>query len=648
MRNGLAAGAASLLLLAGWFGSAAYIGTKTEAALQSLKAAAPHDGASFQLTKLDHQRGWFSSSGTADIALTDDCSDTGSDAPGPIATVQYRIAHLPLPSGLARFDWIATPIGHATEALSALISANANVFGSGGVALQGEVSSDFAIPELIRRSTGLKASASIGNFRLDRKKFFLDWKLDRLTMRSAARPIEMNGLSLSIDLQDRQLGTGHYAVDIDKLSLRDGTVEGLSMLTKAMIRDDRFDTTVILKARRLNVGNESLKNLQLEFAVTDLDAASTQVLSQVFRSSCGFQQTTADEQSRAKQAVGRMLARGMKIGLQKLALATEDGAIEGRLEVEMTPSTNDTPSLVKQLRSTGDISVSLKRLSNEQRQAMLELGFQQAQDSTLKASFEITSDALKVNGKPQQGIDIATMVEGLHGADLALASMLNTGRPSKKPLSDVLAHVLVPQVRASATSGEATAAQAAQAANAASADTAPTVMAAATQNASNAQAALPDEIAKFVERRDGCEHFVGEEGYDAERTAFLTKNIVELCTGSKKQLIALRQKYKANPVVSAALQKYDVELDLRACPGRYDPITWTGCVGSRELPSGDRYSGGYLNGKAHGLGIYQFADGRKYDGHYSIGMRNGSGTEYRADGSIALSGRWAQGKFIEP
>ena len=645
MRTGLAAGGAVLLMVAGWLGSAAYVGSQTEASLQSLKAAAPHDGASFQLTRLDHRRGWLSSSGTADIALTDDCSDTGSDAPDPIATVQYRIAHLPLPSGLARFDWVATPIGDATEALSALIGANANVSGSGRVAFQGEVSSNFAIPELIRRSTGLKASASTGNFRLDRKTFFLDWRLDRLTMRSSAQPAEMNGLSLSIDLQDRQLGTGAYSVDIDKLSLRDGTVEGLSLLTKAMIRDDRFDTTVISKARRLNVGNESLKNLQLEFAVTDLDAASTQVLNQVFRSSCGFQQMTADEQSRAKQAVGRMLARGMKIGLQKLALATEDGAVEGRLEVEMTPSTNDTPSLVKQLRSTGDIAVSLKRLSNEQRQAMLELGFQQSQDSTLKASFEITSDALKVNGKPQQGIDIATMVEGLHGADLALASMLNTGRPSKKPLSDVLAHVLVPQVRASATSGEA---NAAQAENAASADAVPTVTAAATQNASNTQAALPDEVAKFVERRDGCEHFVGEEGYDAERTAFLTKNIVELCTGSKKQLIALRQKYKANPVVSAALQKYDVELDLRSCPGRYDPITWSGCVGSRELPSGDRYSGGYLNGKAHGLGIYQFADGQKYDGHYSIGARNGSGTEYRADGSIALSGRWTQGKFIEP
>ncbi len=645
MRTGVAASSAVLLIVAGWLGSAAYIGSQTEAALQSLTASASNDATSFQLTNLAHQRGWFSSSGTADIALTDDCSDNGSDASGPVAKVAYRIAHLPLPSGLAGFDWVATPIGDTAEELSALIGPNAKVTGSGRVAFQGDISSDFSIPELSRRSTGLKASPSGGNIRLDGPRLLLDWKLDRLAMRSAAQPVEMNGLSLSIDLQDRKLDTGAYALNVDRLSLRDGTVEGLSLLTKAVARDDRFDTTVTAKARQLAVGNEALKNLQLEFAVTDLDAASTQALNQIFRSSCGFQQMTADEQSRTRQALSRILSRGMKVGLQKLALATEDGSIDGRIELEMTPSKDERPSLVKQLRSTGDIAVSLKRLSNEQRQAMLDLGFQQAQDSTLKASFEITSDALKVNGKPQQGIDIATMAEGLHGADLALASMLNTGSPSKKHLSDALAQVLVPQARAPATSGEA---NAVEPASAASADMAPTVMAATPQNATNAQAPLPDDVAKFVERRDRCEHFVGEEGYDAERAAFLTKNIVELCTGSKKQLVGLRQKYKANPLVTTALQKYAVELDLRSCTGRYDPATWTGCVGSRALPNGDRYSGGYLNGKAHGLGVYQFADGRKYDGDYSMGVRNGNGTEYQADGSIALSGRWTQGKFIEP
>ena len=611
MRTGLATGGAVLLIIAGWVGSAGYVGSQTEAALQSLKAAAPDDGASFRLSRLDHRRGWFSSSGTADIALADDCSDSGSDAPGPLAKVAYRINHLPLPSGLARFDWVATPIGEAAEEVSALIGPNGTIAGSGKVALQGEISSDFAIPELTRRGIGLKASASAGSFRLDRQTFFLDWKLDRLTMRSAGQPTQVNGLSMSIDLQDRQLGTGSYGVDIDKLSLRDGTVEGLSLLAKAILRDDRFDTSVATKARQLDIGGESIRNLQFEFAVTDLDATSTQVLNQVFRTSCGFRQMTADEQSRTRQALGRMLARGMKVGLRKLALATEDGSIDGHIEVEMTPSKDETPSLVKQLRSSGEVSLALRRLSNEQREAILGLGFEQRQDNSLKASFEISSAALAVNGKPQQGVDIAMLVEGLHSADLTLASMLNPGSQSKKPLADALSAVRV-------------------------------------QAAPVTQTDLPGDIAMFVERRDSCEHFVGEEAYDAERAAFLTKNIVELCTGSKKQLIALRKKYTGNAPAIAALRKYDLDLDLGACPGRYEPSAWSGCVGSRELPGGDRYSGGYLHGKAHGLGIYQFADGRKYDGNYAMGVRHGTGIEYRADGTIALSGRWDKGQYIEP
>ena len=34
--------------------------------------------------------------------------------------------------------------------------------------------------------------------------------------------------------------------------------------------------------------------------------------------------------------------------------------------------------------------------------------------------------------------------------------------------------------------------------------------------------------------------------------------------------------------------------------------------------------------------------------NYSIGVRHGTGTEYRADGTVALSGRWDQGQYIEP
>ncbi|MES2027180.1 MAG: hypothetical protein V4448_16645 [Pseudomonadota bacterium] len=46
-----------------------------------------------------------------------------------------------------------------------------------------------------------------------------------------------------------------------------------------------------------------------------------------------------------------------------------------------------------------------------------------------------------------------------------------------------------------------------------------------------AQAKFPADAARFIERRDGCDHFRGEEPYDEERRKFLLDNIATLCTG---------------------------------------------------------------------------------------------------------------------
>jgi len=70
-------------------------------------------------------------------------------------------------------------------------------------------------------------------------------------------------------------------------------------------------------------------------------------------------------------------------------------------------------------------------------------------------------------------------------------------------------------------------------------------------------AALPKEVGAFISRRDDCEHFIGEEPYDAERRAYLEKVVRETCTGSNQQLDALRRKYRDNSEVMQALAGYE-------------------------------------------------------------------------------------------
>jgi hypothetical protein len=87
------------------------------------------------------------------------------------------------------------------------------------------------------------------------------------------------------------------------------------------------------------------------------------------------------------------------------------------------------------------------------------------------------------------------------------------------------------------------------------------VLASFTLVASAQQALLPADVARFVERRDLCDHFRGEEPYDAERREFLEKRMREYCTGTDAQLAALRRKYKGKSEVVTKLSEYEAKVE---------------------------------------------------------------------------------------
>ncbi len=64
---------------------------------------------------------------------------------------------------------------------------------------------------------------------------------------------------------------------------------------------------------------------------------------------------------------------------------------------------------------------------------------------------------------------------------------------------------------------------------------------------------IPADVRSFVIDAQGCNHFTGEEPYDAERGAFLKKNIDEMCTGIQARHQRLAAKYIANPDASALI-----------------------------------------------------------------------------------------------
>lgn len=74
-------------------------------------------------------------------------------------------------------------------------------------------------------------------------------------------------------------------------------------------------------------------------------------------------------------------------------------------------------------------------------------------------------------------------------------------------------------------------------------------------------AGLPADVRAFMERRDGCDHFRGEEPYDPAREAEIAAKATKLCTGTDAELARLKRIYAHNPAVKHALAGYESSIE---------------------------------------------------------------------------------------
>lgn len=77
-----------------------------------------------------------------------------------------------------------------------------------------------------------------------------------------------------------------------------------------------------------------------------------------------------------------------------------------------------------------------------------------------------------------------------------------------------------------------------------------------TEAGTSSEATLPAEVAAFIDKRDGCEHWLGEPAFDADRAKQINDAVKDVCEGTDAALAKLRTKYKDDPAVIAALADY--------------------------------------------------------------------------------------------
>ena len=70
-------------------------------------------------------------------------------------------------------------------------------------------------------------------------------------------------------------------------------------------------------------------------------------------------------------------------------------------------------------------------------------------------------------------------------------------------------------------------------------------------------ASLPPAVTRFIERREGCDHWRGEFSEDPVRRRQIEAGARQACTGSDRELDRLRRVYRRNPAVRDALKDYE-------------------------------------------------------------------------------------------
>jgi hypothetical protein len=74
---------------------------------------------------------------------------------------------------------------------------------------------------------------------------------------------------------------------------------------------------------------------------------------------------------------------------------------------------------------------------------------------------------------------------------------------------------------------------------------------------------LPTDVATFLEERESCDHWRGEEGYDPERRAEISWSVCTYCTGTDSRLAGLKRKYHGSKAVMSRLDELESRIEYR-------------------------------------------------------------------------------------
>ena len=398
-----AVGGLILVLLAVWLGASVYVGRSTEKFVSTITERNKL-GAALRIVNVKHNQSLLSATGSFDLQFSD-VSAEAKDG-GPLYTAQgtYKVSNLLLPQSAMRFDWHIKPAGPRAQALKDFFGQEIDLHGHGKLGYGGAARSSFSLPKLAVRQgkDSFDFSPLAGNIAWGAKTLAIDFKVDRLSMRTAEYVLDIQGVSLLSDVSDRLKGIGSGSLSIGKVSTKAFTAENFVLSSATAEKDNRVNLTINPKVASLDIAGQKLRDVSLEFAVSGMNSASVEALSAVGHDSNDFRMLTADEQSRVKQALRALLNDGFSLGIPSLTATTDGGSVQGALKLEVLPAKGPATakfSTVDSVRASGQIEAKGRVLDNKQRTMAMMFGLVVPTKEGLRAGFELAGGSIKANDK---------------------------------------------------------------------------------------------------------------------------------------------------------------------------------------------------------------------------------------------------------
>ena len=416
-----------------WIGASIYVAKNTESEINAMveKTAAECD---MRITNLQHEQGLIASAGQFLLHVGDECNADQSQRDWLVAQVDYKINNLILPHALMRFDWTLKQVSTDSGASEPQIQFE----GTGKASLTKTISSDIRSSEIAGSSgdQNWQIDSFVGNVELASDSVVFNLKTPRLVSRGGGSAIDLQGVGVQVDMQNRELGLGKSAFTIDKISASTGTAEGLSFIGETIQNADRLEAKLSYGLRNLESFGYNAHDLAMEVVIKGLYADSVKKLAKI-TDQASFQNLTADEQAQYRASLRQLIDQGLSMGISKLGGVVSNGVetsnLDGSLMINIRPNSNPNQAniqLAKLLESSGQLMINGKAIDPAQKQQIVQMGFATATPEGLKASYEYSAGILKTNGRI---IDSSFIEEQLISVDSQIKDFLSGTVKSTPP-----------------------------------------------------------------------------------------------------------------------------------------------------------------------------------------------------------------------